>query len=372
MGQLTGGFAHEFNNLLLAITGNLELIEKGLLDQDDTGAALSNSLEAAFHGSKLTGQLLSYVGIQSIAPKPVRVGELIERVSAMMRPALGETAVIETEVTNSELWVTADEGLLEQAVINLIINARDAMAGGGRIGIRTAVVDMPPARGGSATPRSADVEYIVISVSDEGAGIPPENRAKVFDPFFTTKGVGEGTGLGLSMVDGFIRRQSGGDVTLESEMGRGTTVNIYLPRSTPIDDDGTVATAPTEVSQTGSGIILVVEDEYLVLDALATFLGQLGYTVLTAENGTDAMAACAQSDGVDLLLCDVVLPGGMSGPELSGSLQKNAPHLKTVFMTGYSDREAQSHRVDDEDFFPLRKPFELDALAALLAEKLAE
>ena len=322
LGQLTGGFAHEFNNLRLAITGNLELIEKGLLDQDDARAALSNSLEAAFHGSKLTGQLLSYVGIQSIVPKPIRAGELIERVSAMMRPALGETAVIEIEVTNSELWVTADEGLLEQVVINLIINARDAMASGGRIGIRTAVADTPPASGGSADHRSADGEHIEISVSDEGAGIPPENRDKVFDPFFTTKGVGEGTGLGLSMVDGFIRRQSGGDVTLESEMGRGTTVNIYLPRSTPIDDDPTVAMAPTEVSQTGTGTILVVEDEYLVLDALSTFLRQLGYTVLAAKNGTDAMEAYAESDGVDLLLCDVVLPGGMSGPELSGRLQK--------------------------------------------------
>ena len=228
LGQLTAGFAHEFNNLLMAITGNLELLQRGGLDQEKITAIVSGSLQAAFRGSELTGHLLSYVGEQRLSPEGVHINDLVLSVADLMRPAIGETVQITTSLVDSDLAVTADQRLLQQSLINLILNARDAMPGGGTIVIVTSGERL------EAETMKADItelepgDYVRISVTDTGSGMPPEVVEKIFDPFFTTKDVGKGTGLGLSMLYGFIKRQSGGHVSVESKQGQGTTMHLYL------------------------------------------------------------------------------------------------------------------------------------------------
>jgi PAS domain S-box-containing protein len=357
LGQLTGGVAHDFNNLLAVILGHTELLQERLGADDKSTQAV---LRAATRGAELTHRLLAFSRQQPLHPKAVDLDGLIEGMADMLRRTLGETIEIKP-ASAAGLWkVRADPGQVENALLNLAINARDAMPGGGRLVIEAANaslgddhdggrVDVPPG------------DYVTVAVTDTGTGMPPEVMERVFEPFFTSKAVGEGSGLGLSMVYGFVR-QSGGQVTIESELGRGTTVRLYLPRAKEEIAAAAEATRRGQPKARGE-TILVVEDDPEVRALAARQLDGLGYRVLEAEDGLTARAVMDRADRIDLLLSDVVLPGGMSGAEVLEQVRDRDPDVKVLFMSGYSGDAARPRASLDDGAPLLDKPFRRDVLA---------
>lgn len=367
LGQLTGGFAHEFNNLLMAITSNLELLQRGSINQEKIAEIVSRSLQAAYNGSELTGQLLSYVGKQLLSRQTFHIHDLASNVAELMRPGLGETIVIETALAGSDLAVTTDQRQLQQSLINLILNAKDSMPDGGTIRIETAGAYLDAADVESRFPDLKPGAYVRIGVTDTGTGMSQEVAEKVFDPFFTTKDVGEGTGLGLSMVYGFVRRQSGGYVSVESEVGHGTTIDLYLPQAIS-GLDGAAASHDTDGDgKRGAGTILLVEDEDQVLEALKMNIEDFGYSVVAAANGAAALDQYRSGTHIDLLLTDLVMPGGINGFEVAQAIQRDRPAMPVIYMTGHTDQKAQENGVP-ENAIVLRKPFQSDKLLEIMQE----
>jgi PAS domain S-box-containing protein len=370
VGQLTGGIAHDFNNLLTIILGNMEMVARKLGDgaEPSVNRALVNAQRGAERAATLTQRLLAFARRQPLAPKPTDVGRLIAGMSDLLTRSLGETVSIET-VSGAGLWpVEVDQNQLESALINLAVNARDAMSGSGRltVEVQNTVID----RGYAAIHSEvAAGPYVVIAVTDTGAGMAPEVLARAFDPFFTTKEVGKGTGLGLSQVYGFVK-QSGGHVKIYSEPGQGTSVKIYLPRFS----GGLDSEAEAEPTITERGVhdetILVVEDDDDVRAYTVESLRELGYRVLEAHDGPSALRLLERQQAeIDLLFTDVVMPG-MTGRELADAARKLYPHLLTVFSSGYT-RNAIIHggRLDQGIDF-LAKPFTFSALASRVREVL--
>jgi PAS domain S-box-containing protein len=362
VGQLTGGIAHDFNNLLQVIMGNLETLRR---DGQPTSRAL-RALESAVSGAKraaaLTQRLLAFSRRQPLSPKPIDVNTLLSGMSDLLHRTLGE--IIEVETVHGEgLWrVEADPIELEAAILNLAVNARDAMTEGGRLTIETANANID--RWYAAT--HAEVvpgQYISISVSDTGTGMSAETISKAFEPFFTTKPVGQGTGLGLSQVYGFVK-QSGGHVKIYSEVGQGTTVRIYLPR---LLHDERVAedSDKTHVPEGNSGeTILVVEDDDDVREYSVSTLRDLGYRVIEAHDGPSALRLLERQFNVDLLFTDVILPGGLTGAQLAAEARTHKPQIKILFTTGYA-RNAIVHQGRlDKGVELLTKPFTVADLAA--------
>lgn len=365
VGQLTGGVAHDFNNLLAVIAGNTEFL------QDDIGdnAQLTTIERAADRGAELTQRLLAFSRQQTLQPQSIDLAELITGLLALFRRTLGEAINVAAEVPD-EIWpVLADPGQLENALLNLSINARDAMPQGGLLTINCANLKLQPGDNRGSDEIAAG-EYVQITVRDTGAGMPGEVVEHAFEPFYTTKDIGAGSGLGLSMVYGFAR-QSGGDAVIDSETGKGTEIRLFLPRakvSTMSDE----STHKDELARGEEEIILVLEDEPDVREYVVGALERLGYRVLRASDGAGAMRVLESEAGnIDLLLSDVVLAGGMSGPELADKAMQLYPKLKVVFMSGYT---AELHITDKIPGFEealLNKPFKRAELARVIRETLA-
>jgi PAS domain S-box-containing protein len=351
LGQLTSGVAHDFNNLLMAALGNIDLAGKRVQD-----AAAARMLRAAIRaierGAKLTAQLLAFSRKQRLTAKPIDVNQLVRDAGDMLDRTLGKSVIVETAL-DPGLWpAMADPTQLELVVLNLAINGRDAMKDGGRLTIRTANVpekdrplDLPP------------YDYVAIMVTDTGSGMSEEVRARAFEPFFTTKEVGKGSGLGLSMVHG-VAVQSGGNVYIDSELGRGTTVRICLPRAA----EQPAASGEAETASTASGTlatILVVDDDDDVREVAVSGLREFGYDVLQAQNGQGALDLLERNGPVDLVLVDLAMPG-MNGAEMIRRAREIVPALRVLYVTGYESGSALDAVGSDP---LLHKPYRLDTLA---------
>ncbi|MCC2611810.1 hybrid sensor histidine kinase/response regulator [Neorhizobium petrolearium] len=369
IGQLTGGLAHDFNNLLTVIGGNLEMIENKLSDEKLL-ALLHEAQDAAEDGAKLTGQLLAFGRRQPLNPKLVDVGQLVTGFSDLLRRSLGETIEFRTVVTGASNEALVDASQLQNALLNLALNARDAMPRGGKltIDISRVKLDVDYAQ---MYPHMRTGDYVLISVTDTGTGMTPEVKEKAFEPFFTTKGVGSGTGLGLSMVYGFAK-QSGGNIQLYSEPGQGTSVRLFLPAAQKVDAKMSeeVATASRAAAiPGGTEKILVVEDDPRVRRVAVSRLIDFGYQVVEAANGEEALDRLAQNDDIALLFTDIVMPGGMTGDELAAEVRARRPNIRVLFTSGYAEPAIAGRELAQSGSW-LKKPYTARELATRLRQLL--
>ena len=359
LGHLTGGVAHDFNNLLQVISGNLQLLRKDVLGSDKAERRVENALAGVARGSKLASQLLAFGRRQPLEPKVVNLGRLLNGMDDMLRRTLGEEVELET-VFSGGLWNSlVDPSQIENAVLNLAINARDAMNGRGRLTLEAgnAVLDEAYAR------RHADVEpgqYVMVAVTDTGGGISPEILEKVCEPFFSTKAEGSGTGLGLSMVHGLVK-QSGGHIKIYSEVGEGTTVKLYLPRAVQAED--VWGEPETQDVRGGDETILVVEDDEEVRETAVALLSDLGYRVLKAPDAASGLAVVESGIHIDLLFTDVVMPGPVRSPELARRAKDIKPGLGVLFTSGYTQNAIVHGGRLDSGVELLPKPYTREALA---------
>jgi PAS domain S-box-containing protein len=359
LGQLTGGVAHDFNNLLTVIIGNAESLEESLESAPHLKALATMVIKAGLRGSELTQALLAFARKQPLDPKVVDLNELLTNIKVLLQRALGENFEIRISQA-ADLWrAVVDPAQLESALLNLVINARDAMKGSGCVTIETinTVLDAEYAFLNEAIPG----EYVMVAVSDTGEGISQEHLKRVFEPFYTTKEKGKGTGLGLAMVYGFIK-QSGGHVNIYSEVGHGTSVRMYLPRIRSESQSSQLITEESLVVS-GSEIILLVEDDVLVRTYANTLLNSLGYSVIQAENGHLALEIIKSQTKIDLLFTDVVMPGGMSGKELADLATEIRPGLKVLFTSGYTESTIIHNGRLDPGVQLLSKPYRRSELA---------
>lgn len=368
VGQLTGGLAHDFNNLLTGISGSLELLSARLAQGKTTDLSryIATAQGASRRAAALTHRLLAFSRRQTLDPKPTNVNRMVAGLEELIRRTVGPAVSLEI-VGSAGLWtVEADPGQLENALLNLCINARDAMPDGGKLTIetcnrwldeRTAVPrDLPPG------------QYVSLCVSDSGTGMTPEVIAKAFDPFFTTKPMGQGTGLGLSMVYGFAR-QSGGHVRIYSELGQGAMVCIYLPRHHVNEHPAEDGLAPAgDVEAARGETVLIIDDEPSIRMLVADVLGELGYTTLEAGDGPEGLKLLESGGRIDLLVTDVGLPGGLNGRQVADAARTLRPALKVLFITGYAENAVLSHGHLDPGMHVLTKPFEMQALARKVKE----
>jgi PAS domain S-box-containing protein len=372
VGQLTGGVAHDFNNLLQVIIGNLDTIQRHLPeDSARLRRAATQALNGARRAASLTQRLLAFSRRQPLDPKPLNINSLVTTLSELIHRTLGETVDVET-VLGAGLWqVEADANELEAAILNLAVNARDAMPEGGRLTIETANAHIDEAYAANFA-EVAPGQYVSISVSDTGHGMDAATVNRAFEPFYTTKPVGQGTGLGLSQVYGFVK-QSGGHVNIYSEVGQGTTVKIYLPRLVA-DADTVPEDQPDSVVPEAEGgeTILVVEDDDDVRTYSVEILRDLGYRVIEAHDGASALRLLERQARVDLLFTDVVLPGGMTGAQMAEQARRLRPTLKVLFTTGYA-RNAIIHQGRlDKGVRLITKPFNAADLATRVRDVLDE
>jgi nitrogen-specific signal transduction histidine kinase/CheY-like chemotaxis protein len=367
VGQLTGGIAHDFNNLLAGISGSLELIGMRLAQgrTAEVDKYVTAARGAANRAAALTHRLLAFSRRQTLAPKPTDVKQLVSSMEELIARTIGPQIELET-VNGAGLWPTLiDSSQLENAILNLCINARDAMPEGGKITIETGNrwFDRRTAKERRLEPG----QYISLCVSDTGTGMSPEVQAKAFDPFFTTKPIGVGTGLGLSMIYGFAE-QSGGAVTIYSELGQGTMVCIYLPRhwgdAEQRDHVDETAAAPRGDGET----VLVIDDEPTVRMLVSEVLADLGYVAIEAGDGAAGLKVLNSDARVDLLVTDVGLPGGLNGRQVADAARAVRPGLKTLFITGYAENAVLSHGHLDPGMHVMTKPFAMDALATRIRE----
>lgn len=368
VGQLTGGLAHDFNNLLAAITGSLELMQTRIAQgrSAELGRYIGIAEQAANRASALTHRLLAFSRRQTLDPRPTDVNRLIASLDDLLRRSVGPTVDLEI-VGAGGLWITlVDPNQLENAILNLCLNARDAMPEGGRITIETSNRWLD--REGARERELAPGQYVAVSVTDTGTGMTPDVIQRAFDPFYTTKPLGEGTGLGLSMIYGFAR-QSGGQVRIYSEVGEGTTMCIYLPRSaqTELSADPGMASRRDHAVPAG-GQVLVVDDEPAVRAVVTDVLTDLGYDVVEAADGPTGLAILATGIRVDLLISDVGLPRGMNGRQLADAARIARPGLKVLFITGYAENAVVGNGQLELGMHILTKPFAIDALATRVRE----
>ncbi len=358
LGQLTGGVAHDFNNLLMLVSGHIGTIEKAVADNPKAARAARAIAHAAERGATLTRQLLTFSRRQTVNPIVFNIRERIETFQAMLASLIGETAKLVTTI-GPDVWpVKVDPSEFELALVNIALNARDAMPEGGVITVDAENVTLQPAD----TPANLAGEFVALRINDNGVGIAPDVMPKVFDPFFTTKEVDKGTGLGLSQVHGFAH-QSGGTVTIDSVLGRGTTVTLYLPRAR---DNAQPAPEPSTVESRG-GTVLLVEDHPDVAEVSASMLMELGYAVHAVGDATAALKALEQRD-FDLVVSDIVMAGPMDGVALARAVRQRRPDLAVLLMTGYSKAAAGALA----EFNVLRKPFQLAELSRATARVIAE
>jgi len=369
VGQLTGGLAHDFNNLLQGISGSLELLRtraaQGRIGELDRH--IETAMGSAHRAATLTQRLLAFSRRQTLDPKPTDLNRLAGGMEELLRRTVGPAIQLETSFA-AEPWPTlCDPHQLESALLNLVVNARDAMPDGGHLLIETANTVLRNRRGAPREQPPQDAppgDYVALSVADTGAGMTPEVIVRAFDPFYTTKPIGQGTGLGLSMIYGFVQ-QSGGHVRLRSEVGQGTTMTIYLPRHlAAIDDEVEGDTTAHSPLALGSGVVLLVEDEPDVRMVVRDVLSDCGYAVLEAESGRAGLLIADSGVRIDLLLTDVGLPGGMNGRQLADAARQRRPGLKVLFITGYAEAMAVGNGHMEQGMQVMTKPFALETLAA--------
>nr|WP_276508896.1 hybrid sensor histidine kinase/response regulator [Sphingomonas insulae] len=367
VGQLTGGLAHDFNNLLAGIAGSLDLMElrigQGRLK--DVEKYMTAAQGAAKRAAALTHRLLAFSRRQTLAPKVTDVNAMVSGMLDLIQRTVGPANLVEPALAVDAWAALVDPSQLENALLNLCINARDAMPDGGRITIETENRTIDP-----LTAKRLDMpegDYLSLCVSDTGVGMAPEVITKAFDPFFTTKPLGEGTGLGLSMIYGFAK-QSGGEVRIHSEIGKGTSVCVYLPRhageASSSEDRPSLRSPPAGEGET----VLVVDDEATVRMLVSDVLRDLGYTAIEAADGAGGLQVLQSDARIDLLVTDVGLPGGMNGRQMADAARTNRPDLKVLFITGYAETAVISHGHLDASMSVLGKPFSLDTLAARIRE----
>ena len=359
VGQLTGGLAHDFNNILAVILGNLELLRIHVKDDSYARELVDAVLRAAFHGQDLTSDLLAFARRRQLNPEPIDINALIEGVVRLLMRTLGQRIRITTDLQEAARTALVDEAALEAAVLNVAINARDAMPQGGSLHISTS--RLPVTREPSGDDDPAPGTYAVVAIQDTGCGMTGDVVARVFEPFFTTKAADGGTGLGLSMVYGFAR-QSGGSVTIESAPGKGTTVRILLPLAGEDLYPGAHASQPVAGS-TVARTILVVEDEPAVRATIKRQLESLGHRALVAETAPEALIRLDEEDDIDLLLTDVVLGTGINGIDLAEAARDARPGLPVVFTSGYAAMPEAQQRILDSGATLLAKPATLSQLA---------
>ena len=373
VGHLTGGLAHDFNNLLAIIEGYLSLLDENLREERDVSPAearkfIGTALRAGRRGAELTHRLLAFSRKQPLRPVILDVNMIVEGMEHLLERTLGEDVDLRWHLEAVDWLAEVDESQLENVILNLAVNARDAMPDGGRLTIETAEVTLDDEYAQSHLEVTAG-DYVMLAVSDTGTGMDVETLAQVFEPFFTTKEVGRGTGLGLSMVFGFAK-QSGGHVAIYSEPGTGTTVRLYVPRAAAQTE--TVAKVQEACSGGGHETILVVEDDEDVRDVATRMLERLGYTVFAAQDGRTALTILENEGPCDLLLTDVVLPGGMSGPELAAAAQEKASGgVKVLYMSGYTENAILHHGRLAQGVNLIGKPFSYTSLGARVREALA-
>jgi CheY-like chemotaxis protein len=366
VGQLTGGIAHDFNNLLTIISGSLEMLERRLADGDQL-EILHEAQEASKLGAQLANRLLAFGRRQPLNPKPTDVNALVGGMAGLLRRTLGETIEVELRLSEGLPTAMADPAQLENALLNLALNARDAMPKGGRLIIETAraEIDNDYASADSITPGM----YVSLVVTDTGTGMPPEVVQRAFEPFYTTKGPGAGSGLGLSMVYGFVK-QSRGHIKLYSEPGVGTTVRLYLPEGAGKAEPAGVSPAGIVPETKDERTILVVEDDLRVRRVTIRRLRELGYNVIEADSGPAALVALDRHDRIDLLFTDIVMPGGMTGVELAQEVRQRRPGLRILLTSGYAEPNALTGGQLTGNVAWLGKPYSINDLDAKLHELL--
>lgn len=367
VGQLTGGVAHDFNNLLTVIVGNLEMLEPRLSD-DHQRLLLDEARAAAGDGAKLTGQLLAFGRRQPLNAQLIDIGPLVSSFADLLRRAMNETVELRTVVTGSSNFARVDASQLQNALLNLALNGKDAMPRGGRLTIEISRTRLEVDHAHSELEIQPG-DYVLISVTDTGGGMSGEVQQRAFEPFFTTKGFG--TGLGLSMVYGFVK-QSGGNVEIYSNIGEGTTVRLYLPAvgANEIRQNGThSATTAGEEPLANGETILVVEDEPRLRRVTVTRLTEIGYTTIEAADGAEALARLAENPDIRLAFTDVVMPGGMNGFELARQIRAKRPEVRILFTSGYTEPAVKNReRTLGDDWLP--KPYTAHELAVKMREVL--
>jgi PAS domain S-box-containing protein len=367
VGQLTGGLAHDFNNLLTGVMGNLELLQLRLAAGriEDLDRFVLAAQGAGRRAAALTQRLLAFSRRQTLDPRPADVNRLVAGMEDLIRRTIGPANELEVVGAGSLWTANIDAGQLENAILNLCINARDAMPDGGRITIETANKWLD-----DRSARSRDLEpgqYLSVCVTDTGTGMDAETARRAFDPFFTTKPIGQGTGLGLSMIYGFAQ-QSGGQVRIYSEPGRGTTVCVYLPRHLGETPDEAGEQRRIVAAEASGGTILVVDDEATVRHLIDEVLDEAGYTVINAADGAAGLKVLQSGAPVDLLITDVGLPGGMNGRQVADAARQLRPGLKVLFITGYAENAAVGNGHLEHGMELLTKPFSIDALTSKVAD----
>jgi PAS domain S-box-containing protein len=367
IGQLTGGIAHDFNNLLTVILGNTELLLMDLPEDDRLRHMASMTQAAATRAAELTHRLLAFARRQPLEAKPTDVNLLLRETNALLRRTLTEDIEIELSLGDGIWSAMIDPAQLEKSVLHLCVNARDATPVGGRLTIETANCSLDEEyakRDPSVLPGS----YVMIAISDSGSGITPENISRVFDPFFTTKEVGKGTGLGLSMVYGFIK-QSNGHIRIYSELGHGTTIRMYLPYAeaspTPLPQEHPEAVVG------GTESILLVEDDAMVRQYAEHQLRDLGYSIVSASNGPDALAMLSKNRSIDLLFTDIIMPG-MTGHVLADTARASLPDLKVLYTSGYTEKVAMHQSSPNQAVHFLNKPYRRQELARKVRKALSD
>lgn len=366
IGQLAGGIAHDFNNLLTVILGHSEFLLRRDEPKEHARQRIVEIRKAAQRGAWLTRQLLAYSRNQILEPAVLQINSVLEDMDGILRSVLGEDVALDLLMDGNLGWTKVDPGQLQQIVLNLAANARDAMPKGGRLRLETFNVSID-SRTAGAKPFIPSGEYVALLVRDNGAGMDAETRERIFEPFFTTKEKGKGTGLGLATVYGIVK-QSGGYIWAESEPGRGSIFQTLLPRVAPPSGSGAVQEALN--FRTGGETILLVEDDPAVRRTAAETLSCAGYKVLPAPSGADALQVATKQEGrVDLLLTDVVMPG-MTGPELARQFSRQFSGIPILYMSGYTDDALEKHGVRGKAARVLQKPFTYESLARAVQEAL--
>jgi signal transduction histidine kinase len=363
IGQLTGGVAHDFNNLLTVITGTIEILGEAVKDRPHLVQITNMIGAAASRGADLTQHLLAFSRRQPLQPRSVDVNALVIEAARLLRPTLGEQIEVESMLAHDSHPALIDPSQLSTAILNLALNARDAMPNGGKLTLETKNVVLDENYAGM----NSDVNpgnYVMIAVSDSGKGIPANLLEKVFEPFYTTKDIGKGSGLGLSMVYGFVK-QSNGHIRIYSEESHGTTVKLYLPQAAEVADF-MPADARTCEFERGDESILIVEDDALVREYVVTQIGRLGYSTLAASNAAEALAIIDGPDRIDLLFTDVIIPGGKNGRQLAIEAQTRRPGLKVLYTSGYTENAIVHHGRLDAGVLLLPKPYLSSDLARMI------
>jgi nitrogen-specific signal transduction histidine kinase/ActR/RegA family two-component response regulator len=361
VGQLSGGIAHDFNNLLSVIVGNLDSLLIRLKVEKEREIA-KNALKGALRCAELTRQMLAFARRQELDPTRIDVGSMLRSLSVMLERMLGEMVTVNTS-TPDDLWsCIADQDQVESALLNLAVNARDAMRGGGILTIEASNARLE-ARHAAENTEVTSGDYVKFSISDTGSGMSPELLTRAMEPFFTTKDPGKGTGLGLSMVHGFAK-QSGGHLKIYSEVGFGTTVTLFLPRAEGREQISAEAEDFAPSATQGHETILVVDDNTEVRQTASMQLTELGYQVVEAADGKSALDILGSGTAIDLMFSDVVMPGGMTGFDLARTVRRNHPEVKILLVTGFAGAVLRQHSEAGESIPMLRKPYRRDELAA--------